>query len=544
MDERSSDHFFERVRAYTTDQAVKIGVYEIHQEVARGGQGVVYKGVDSRDETPVAIKRSYDSENNIQSSLVRGAELAALLNHQYILSILAIENEDDSVWVITPWVDGISLDRWCLDPANDDHSKVVLFLKICNAVIHAHGRGVIHRDLRPANILVRPDGSPCILDFGIAKRVEGGMSSYTMTQSGLSGDLHFLAPEMLKEDRAPTDIRQDVYALGVILYTMLKNSHPLDRMSIGESLERVSSGKLFDSGIDSTLPDSIGVILRKATSSDLNARYSSVQEIVSDIRDDRRGLPIQARTHTNGYLFSRFVKRNRIPVSIGVVSAVLLLSGAAVIGSTIERGRGLIAANTKTLEMYSNLLTSITPSHEVGPASDGLGVLNYASDQIVGIEVGDSRDEQIAHADVRFVIGQSYTRLDREDLGLPHSQHAFDLYFELYGRNHPKTESAGVVLVNSLINNSKLDSAESTMHALFDDVRVEAIKNPEYLICMALIKTQRRESDEALNYYNRFIEVGDENTISYIRALVARGITLNQMGNPSDAIKSLERAHS
>jgi len=544
MDENSSDQFFERVREYVADQPLQIGVYEIHHEVARGGQGVVYKGIDTSDGQPVALKRSHDSGSIIQPNLVRGAELASLLEHPYILPILDIENEDETVWVITPWVDGLSLDKWCSDLANDDHSKIVLFLKICSAVIHAHGRGVIHRDLRPANILVRMDGTPCVLDFGIAKRVEGRASSHTMTQSGLSGDLHFLAPEMLKEERSPTDVRQDVYALGVILYTMLKGTHPLDRMSIGESVERVSSGKLFDSSIDQTLPDSIGVILRKATSSDLNARYSSVQEIVSDIRDDQRGMPIQARTHTKGYLFSRFVKRNRFAISIGIASAILLFSGAVVLGTTIERERGLVAANTKTLQLYSNLIDSITPSSEVGPASDGLGVLSYASKQIQIIEVGDSRDEQTAHADVQFVIGKSYSKLNREDLGLPHAQRAFNLYFELLGRDHVKTQNAGFVLVDLLILSSRLDAAEQTIHSMIDDIRVDAIENPKYLVSIALIMTQRRKSEVALDYYNRYLDVAQENTSEYIQALIARGTTFNQMGNPLDAVESLKRAHS
>ena len=164
------DQFYERLIAQSGDSEVGMcGPYKILHEIARGGQGTVYRAIDMQTNAFVALKKSYGVSDGLGARLSRGAELSRLLDHSYILPILETRFEQDSFWIVMPWVDGVSLDVWCTERGSGIDVKLAMFFRICDAIAHAHGRGVIHRDLRPANILVDSRGFPCVLDFGMAK---------------------------------------------------------------------------------------------------------------------------------------------------------------------------------------------------------------------------------------------------------------------------------------------------------------------------------------------------------------------------------------
>ncbi len=542
MENESTNEFFDHLRKYAVGSINQVGPYKVIRQVAKGGQGVVYHGIDSRDDSPVALKRCDQYDGKSVSKLVRGTELMSLLDHPYILSLKEILETEEALWIITPWVEGVSINKWVTEFSTNDDETITLFLQICDAVSHAHARGVIHRDLRPANILVTPSSKPCVLDFGIAKQSVLAHSTHVATQSELSGDILFLAPEMLRQSAPASDIRQDIYSLGVLLYTMLTESHPLDDLPMGECVERVLSGQLFDANIEKQLEGSIGSIIRKATSSDLNARYRTVQEFADDLIADMNGYPVTAKVHTQRYLIGRFARRNRMPLVAGALIVIILFASTVAVTSVIARGNNVRDANTQTMGMLQKILRSLAPTEGLGPTADGLSVLKFASEQLGEYSDGKSREENIAYADVHAALASSYLSYRRGDLGIPHGSKALDIYLELLGRDHPKTQETGSVLVNLYIESNKVDSAEKYMDMLIDDLDVSQIENPTYLFLMGMMRA-KRQSEDALLYYEKYIDMMSDAPLKLANAYETRGKYLNQAGRLNDALNDAEQAY-
>jgi serine/threonine-protein kinase len=196
--------------------------------------GVVYRAWDTRLERPVAIKFVNEqllTDETARARLVREARLASALNHPHICTVHDIGQEADCVYIVMEYVEGRPLN----DVVVQDHLPVESLLRygiqIAAAVVHAHDRGVVHRDLKISNIIITPDQRAKVLDFGLAKRVigapgDGGdITAETLTQDGaVIGTLHCLAPELLRGE--PADLRSDIWALGVLLYEMSGGGHP------------------------------------------------------------------------------------------------------------------------------------------------------------------------------------------------------------------------------------------------------------------------------------------------------------------------------
>lgn len=539
----SDEDFFESLRRHEQSRVARFGSYEIIHKVAEGGQGHVYRGVDTRDGRAVALKSSLFSSKATEARLLRGASLAAMVDHPYILPIDDIVETNDQVWIVTPWIEGKTLDKWCVDRTNDVKAITTLFLRICDALAHAHSRGVIHRDLRPANILVREDATPCVLDFGLAKRVETRNTQHTDMQSDLAGSILFTPPERLIEIKSVTDIRQDIYALGVIAYTMFTGSHPLDGLPVGESVERVRTSPLFDANVDQMLPGSLGAIIRKATSADIEARYQTVHELVEDVNADLQGFPVRARVHTRRYLASRFVRRNRASVLSLILILLITFTGIALLSGSMAREQSERLASVRTIQAFNEVLESIQPGNDSGPSADGLSLLRNVSEFIDTMPIGTSRAEQLAEAEIRIAIASSYLSYRRGDLGFDQAKQAVSSYIFLLGTDHPKTQEAGLTLISLLIHDSRLDEADVYLEQLFGSIAVEKIVNDRHLLAIALISSARHDIDLALLSLDRYFERYDQDHERFAAASDIQGMCLNRTGKPREALQSFERAY-
>lgn len=542
VDHDANEPFFDRLRECVSVPVMRVGPYEVIREAARGGQGTIYEALDTRDGSRVALKKPFATTAEQERKFLKSIEIASLLDHPFILKTIGTIHSEHSVWMIAPWVDGIPVNEWC-DPAIRDKQYIVtLFLRICEAVIHAHSRGVIHRDLRPANILIRKENIPCLLDFGIAKRIDSNQLKHTATQSTLTGNVFFLAPEMLLQKRPVPDIRQDIYSLGVLFYTMLTSTHPLDGLPIREQIERISAGELFGAEINRELPNSLGYIIRKMTSVDINARYRTVQEVVDDVCDDRSGLPIRAREHTKLYLLRRFMKRNRTPISAIIVLVFGVLIGATLLTGMMERERGVRAANKHTIRMYANMIESLSPNKEVGPNAAGADILRFAAKQIDQISTDESRDELLARADIHTALASGFLSMQHDNEGIPQAEKAFSLYLDLLGRDHEKTQRAGSVLINLLLFAHKPDEAERHMHLLSGEQDLDRLHEPTHLYLMAMILSHRQDAERALAYFNKYIDSTNQDSPERATAYATRGMNLNRMSRPEDAIQDIQSA--
>jgi serine/threonine protein kinase len=214
---------------------------------------------------------------------------------------------------------GCALRQYAEEKHLDTRQRLELMAKICDAVEHAHQRGVIHRDLKPGNILVDETGQPKILDFGVARVTDSEVQLTTHTDLGqLIGTLAYMSPEQVTGDPLVVDTRSDVYALGVILYELLAGKLPyaVDRKLLPEAVHVIREDEPARlSSINRTYRGDIETIVAKALEKDKARRYGSAAAFASDIRRYLADEPITARRPSASYQLQKLARRHKALVA-------------------------------------------------------------------------------------------------------------------------------------------------------------------------------------------------------------------------------------
>ena len=213
--------------------------------------------------------------------------------------------------------------------------RLEIFIKICDAVHHAHQRGLIHRDLKPGNILVDETGQPKILDFGVARVTDSDAQATMQTDVGqLVGTLAYMSPEQVLADPLELDTRSDVYALGVILYELLSGRLPYSiSKNLHEALQTIREedpAKL--SSINRTFRGDLETIAAKALEKDKTRRYASAAELAADVSHYLKDEPIVAQPPTTVYQLKKFARRNKALV-VGIAAVFAVLVGGVVVST-------------------------------------------------------------------------------------------------------------------------------------------------------------------------------------------------------------------
>jgi len=539
MDHSDTDDFFNRLRTHARDNHCGDNPYEIIEEVARGGQSVVYLARNTDTGERVAIKHPVGHDAHADTRLQREVELISLLEHPYVLSNYRLLRSESGVSVVMPWIDGITADRWCARESVNDRDRSELFLKICDALTHTHARGVVHRDMRPNNVLVRDNGTPCVIDFGIANRIEFPEEN----TFGSAGDLHYLAPEILGSIAPPPDARQDVYSLGVMLYTMHAGTHPLSGLSIGECIDRLRRGSLFDDLPDGALPGSLGAIVRKATSADLNARYQSVESLAADVRSNLDGRLVRARAHSVSYLCSQFWHRNRPVLLAGAASILLLIGGSVVLAKSLDRESEAQVARGEFASQHAAIIEAIQATardHSSTPTP--LAALKYAERQIEAVSGTTDSVELLVLADSRVALARSYQHLLRDEMGLSHVEEALRIYLMLLDPDAERLRATKVLHAQHLTAVRRFSEAEDILNELLKTDQFEQSDEFELVYAAAQLRTDERRFDEAWKYYERCLQLTAPDEAARAELHLARGIHLNRWGRSADALGEFERS--
>ena len=356
----------------------QVGNYKLVEVVGSGGMGTVFRAVRDGFEKEFAvklIKRGMDSDAVLRRFRLE-RRILSRLEHPNIAGLVdGGTTADGSPYFVLEFVDGVSVTRFCDEHRLEVRERVELFRRICSAVSYAHQNLVVHRDLKPSNILVTADGTPKLLDFGIAKLLSSDETESTATQARMFTP-EYASPEQL--NGSPVTTASDVYSLGVVLCEVLTGRRPFNARGEGyqdivnriltEEPARPSSfvggtrrrengatspdGRGRTDGADRSAGSADGRSIRgdldniilKALRKEPERRYQTVGELSDDLLRHLEGMPVTAVPDSTLYRFSKFVGRHRFAAAAGTLAGILIFaaSGVAVwqgVAATRERAK-------------------------------------------------------------------------------------------------------------------------------------------------------------------------------------------------------------
>ncbi len=407
-----------------------LGAWQLDREIGRGGMGMVYLAhrADGAYQQFAAIKLlrgggSHSNDAKSISRMQRERQTLAALSHPNIARLLDGGNApDDTPYLVMEYIEGESIDTFCSSHELSMSARIQLMVSVCAAVQSAHQRLVIHRDLKPSNVMVTADGTPKLLDFGVARLLESQDNEIEQTQSALLFTPRYASPEQVRG--LPVSVATDVYGLGLLLYELLAGESPYERLSsnstnaatnaaavmqtvMGDALRKPSTVAMFHhpENVD-VLKGDLDTILLKACAKEVNERYATVADLSADLLRYLANQPIAAREPTWGYVANKFLRRHVVGTTLGALAFVAVVAGFA--GTVIQKNRAeaerakaairykqvRLIANSFIYKYYDEIQT-LPGSQKVlkEMSSDGLKFLDYlyvdaANDPSLSAELG------------------------------------------------------------------------------------------------------------------------------------------------------------
>ncbi len=421
----------------------RLGAYELVRLIASGGMGAVYlaRRADGQYDHTVAIKlirnRALTEETLRRFRAER--QMLATLDHPNIARLLDGGVTLEGVpYLVMEFVDGTPFDRFCDERRLSTHDRLRLFADVCSAVSYAHRNLVVHRDLKPGNILVTSSGTPKLLDFGIARVLDDGPGAEQGEPAVAQRELtpEYASPEQIRGE--PVTTASDVYSLGVILYELLTGHRPA--RSESEQVPQRPSATV-ERPLRRRLCGDLDEIILKALRADPQQRYAGADQLQEDIRRHLVGLPVTARNGSLRYRSGRFFRRHRVPVLAGSLVALAIVAGAI---AAAWQGRAAFLAGQRAqaeaqkVEMANAFLTAMLTSSDTSAAPGPQGAVAAMLDEASGrLEAAVLAGQPEVEASVRATVGMTYLQLGLLDDAERHLTVAAEIRRKLFGDVHP-----------------------------------------------------------------------------------------------------------
>ena len=464
----SKDQVIERLHT-------KIEGYRIIKVLGEGGMGIVYLAEQQypvhRQVALKIIKPGMDSKRVIARFEAEQQALARL-DHLNIAHVYGSgTTELDRPYFVMEYIQGIPITDYCDQQKLTIKDRLNLFVQVCQAVQHAHQKGIIHRDIKPSNILVSVENDhaiPKIIDFGVAKATGKSLTEHTIQteDTQLLGTPEYMSPEQADMATGDIDTRSDIYSLGVLLYVLLTGVLPFDsdtfrtggleniRQIIRETDPKKPSTRLVKLGekarkladnrnteihtLAKHLSKELEWIPLKAMNKERSERYRSASELADDIENYLTGSPLIAGPPGTGYKLKKFVQRNRILV--GGIAAVLIVLILGVAGITIFAIKA--ERNRAEAQMIADFLENDVLGSGARTNLDTTTVIYTLDAASKSLATGKFKSKPTVEASLYLTLGTTYTRLGEYDNGEQHIRRAFKIYRQHYGEVHPDTLEA------------------------------------------------------------------------------------------------------
>ncbi len=463
----------------------QIGPYELLEVLGEGGMGTVYLA-EQKDpiQRHVAVKvmrkrRPKTGETDtarLRFELER--RTLARMNHLNIAQVFeAGDLEDGRPYLVMEHVPGVPIDRYCDENEVDVEARLRLFLQVCAGIHHAHQKGVLHRDIKPLNLLVTEQDEPGgtqravvkVLDFGIAKELDTRVDSQ-LTVGFLVGTPAFASPEMASErdDETAVDIRSDVYSLGVLLFLLLTGEMPhdirdqtvldyfrklteTDPVTPSSRFEQLPEGQqaaiaqlrgISAPRLHRRLQGDLDQILLKALAREREERYDSVAAFAEDVQRFLAFEPVQARPPGKIYLFRKFLRRNRAAVAAATLILLALVGGLVARGIEAQRAR---LAQAEAQEVTDFLLELFEDARPPGSEAEEVTLRQVLERGTERIETAFA-DEPTVRARLLTTMGNVYLVLGDYDL----ARQLLQSVGQVYNENPPEPPMDRAIRLRSL----------------------------------------------------------------------------------------------
>ena len=540
-----------------------VGAYRLISAIGHGGMGTVWLAErnDGRFQRTAAVKF-------LSAGLVgrggdrfkrEGAILARLANPNIAELLDAGVTASGQPYLVLEYIEGEPIDRYCDGRRLDTQARIGLFLDVLSAVAHAHSNLIVHRDIKPSNVMVNNEGQVKLLDFGIAKLLEGegqeGAATLLTKEGGAALTPEYAAPEQVTGGAVTT--ATDVYGLGVLLYVLLTGQHPAGTgphspaellKAITETMPRrpsevVMSDHAIQAADRGTIVDKLrrqlrgdlDTIVLKALKKSPAERYASVTALAEDLGRYLRNEPISARPDTAVYRTVKFVRRNRAVVALATLVVVAVVAGLAGVFLQAQRAFRERDRASRITEFMTNMFKVSDPSQNRGNSITAREILDKAAKDI---ETGLAKDPE-EQAQMMYIMAEVYDNLGLYPQAEPLVRRAAELQERILGAEAPALLTSKYLLGKIQMGLGRLEEAERLQReTLAMRTRVLGPEHPETIRSMSrlasvlLYRGQVVESEklhrEALAIARRVLGPEHPETLLLTNSLVS---TMSMEGN-------------